>query len=262
VSAGSAVELPADGPAIAAPAAPRPAISLVFPVFDEENNIGPLLESSLRLAPRIAQSFEIVVVDDGSRDGSARVIERHQRVDPRIRVVRHRRNRGYGAALRTGLCEARGDLVFFTDSDLQFDIAELSKLLSHTDRFDIVAGYRHPRRDPWPRRAIAWVWGTLVRSLFGLRVRDIDCAFKVFHRRVIEAIPTASIGAFVNTELLVRALREGFRIHQVPVTHRRRRFGRQTGARPRVIFRAVIELATLYSELRRPGCNPGRRVRG
>ncbi len=237
---------------IAAPAAEeqRPRLSLVFPVFDEERNIGPLLESTLALAPRLAPSFEIVVVDDGSRDGSARVIDHYCRADARVQVVRHQRNRGYGAALRAGLRQARGELVFFSDADLQFDVTELSRLLAHTEEFDIVAGYRSPRRDPWHRRVIAWVWGALVRVLFDLRVRDIDCAFKIFHRNVLEAIPVASIGAFINTEILVRARKAGFRIHQVPVTHRRRRFGRQTGANPRVIARAVVELFTLYRELR------------
>ncbi len=237
---------------IAAPTAEaqRPTLSLVFPVFDEERNIGALLESTLALAPRLASSFEIVVVDDGSRDGSARVIEHYRRADTRVQVVRHERNQGYGAALRAGLHQARGELVFFSDADLQFDVTELSRLLAHTEEFDIVAGYRSPRRDPWHRRVIAWVWGALVRVLFDLHVRDIDCAFKVFHRDVIQAIPVASIGAFINTEILVRALKAGFRIHQVPVTHRRRRFGRQTGASPRVIARAVVELFTLYRELR------------
>ena len=237
---------------IAAPAAEeqRLRLSLVFPVFDEERNIGPLLESTLALAPRLAPSFEIVVVDDGSRDGSARVIDHYCRADARVQVVRHERNRGYGVALRAGLRQARGELVFFSDADLQFDVTELSQLLAHTEEFDIVAGYRSPRRDPWHRRVIAWVWGALVRVLFDLRVRDIDCAFKVFHRSVLDAIPVASIGAFINTEILVRARKAGFRIHQVPVTHRRRRFGRQTGANPRVIGRAVVELFTLYRELR------------
>jgi hypothetical protein len=99
---------------------------------------------------------------------------------------------------------------------------------------------------------LAFGWGRIVRLLFDLRVRDIDCAFKVFRRHVLEAVPLESLGAFVNTELLVRARSAGFRIHQVPVTHRRRRYGRQTGARPRVILRALVELATLYGELRRP----------
>jgi len=232
-----------------APAA-RPALSLVFPVFDEERNIGPLLDSCRDLAPKLASDFEVVVVDDGSRDGSARIVDAYRRSDPRIRLIRHSSNLGYGAALRAGLREARGELVFFCDADLQFDLDELTKLLSHARNFDIVAGYRETRRDPWNRRLIGWAWGLLVRILFDLQVRDIDCAFKVFHRRVLEAIPIASIGAFINTEILVRSRGEGFRIHQVPVTHRQRRYGRQTGARPRVVLRAVVELASLYRELR------------
>lgn len=235
---------------------PRPALSLVFPVFDEEHNLGALLDQALDLAPRLASDFEVIVVDDGSRDGSARIAEERRLLEPRVRLIRHPSNRGYGAALRTGLREARGELVFFSDADLQFDLEELATLLAHTRDFDIVAGRREPRRDPWGRRALAAVWGALVRRLFDVRVRDIDCAFKVFRRHVLEAIPIASVGAFVNTEILVRATQAGFRIHQVPVSHRRRRFGRQTGARPRVILRALVELATLYRELRRPLGSP------
>jgi len=231
--------------------APRPELSLVFPVFDEEENIGPLLDEALALAPRLAGEFEIVVVDDGSRDGSAAVVDRLRERDPRIRLLRHAANRGYGAALRAGLREARGELVFFSDADLQFDLDELTKLLSHAWEFDVVAGYRKPRRDPWGRLVLAWGWGWLVNRLFGLGVRDIDCAFKVFRRPVLEAIPIASVGAFINTEILVRARQAGFRIHQVPVSHRRRRHGRQSGARPRVIVRALLELASLHGELRR-----------
>ena len=232
--------------------AERPALSLVFPVFDEERNLGALLDQALDLAPRLAADFEIIVVDDGSRDGSAGIVAARGLAEPRLRLVRHPANRGYGAALRSGLREARGELVFFSDADLQFDLEELATLLAHARDFDIVAGYREPRRDPWGRRLLAAVWGALVRRLFDVPVRDIDCAFKVFRRHVLEAIPIASVGAFINTEILVRAGRQNFRIHEVPVSHRRRRFGRQSGAHPRVIVRALVELATLRRELRRP----------
>ena len=221
-------------------------------MFDEEQNVGPLLASALALAPKLCDDFELIVVDDGSRDRSAEVVREVQRRDPRVRLLRHPENRGYGAALRSGLRAARGDLVFFSDADLQFDLREIEHLLAHVEEFDIVAGYRAPRRDSRGRRALAWGWGTLVRALFGLRVRDIDCAFKVFRRPVLDALPIASIGAFVNTELLARAQRAGFRIREVPVTHHPRVAGRAKGASPRVVLRALLELLTLYRELTRP----------
>jgi glycosyltransferase involved in cell wall biosynthesis len=237
----------------------QPRLSMVFPMFDEEANMAPLLESARALAPLLGDSFEIIVVDDGSRDRSAAVVEAHRRSDPRIRLLRHPTNRGYGAALRSGLRAARGELVFFSDADLQFDLGELSRLLEHTEGTTLVLGYRAPRRDPVGRRVLAFCWGMLVRVLFGLRVRDIDCAFKVFHRSVLEALTIESIGAFVNTELLVRATRAGFRIVEVPVSHRPRRAGRATGASPRVIVRALWELVWLARRLR-PDAEPRSRA--
>ena len=118
----------------------------MFPVFDEEENIGPLLDHALRIGARLAGEFEIVVVDDGSRDRSAGLVAEHARRHAAIRLIQHASNRGYGAALRSGLRAARGDLVFFSDADLQFDLAELEHLLTHTREYDIVAGYRAPRR--------------------------------------------------------------------------------------------------------------------
>jgi glycosyltransferase involved in cell wall biosynthesis len=231
----------------------RPWLSLVFPVFNEQENIDLLLPNALALGKRLGRPFEIVVVDDGSRDRSRERIERCRAAAPEIRVVAHPSNRGYGAALRSGLREARGDWVFFSDADLQFDLDEIERLLASSQGFDIVAGYRAPRCDPWARRIIAAVWGLLIRRTFRLPVIDIDCAFKLFRRQVLDAVPIASVGAFVNTELLVRARSAGFRILQVPVSHRRRRRGRQTGGRPAVILRALLELALLHRELRRGG---------
>lgn len=229
----------------------RTRLSLVFPIFDEAPNIEPLLAAAREIAQRLTPDFEIILVDDGSRDRSAAIIERICEADSRVQLLRHACNTGYGAALRSGLRYAKGELIFFSDADLQFDLFELDRLVEHSEDFDIVAGYRAQRSDPWPRRVLANTWGAIVRLMFGLEVRDIDCAFKLFRREVIDAIEIESIGAFVNTEILVRARALGYRVHQVPVSHRRRRHGNQSGANPRVILRAVIELATLYRTLYR-----------
>ena len=223
-----------------------PSVTLVLPALDEADNIDAVLRQALDILPRMTKEFEIVVVDDGSRDSTLALAARHEGV----RTLRHDRNRGYGAALRTGLRAARMEWVLFTDADLQFDLADLRELIEASEDVDIVAGYRAPRRDPPARLLLAWGWGLLIRLLYGLRVRDVDCAFKLFRRSVLEAIPIESVGAFVNTEILVRARAAGFRIRQVPVRHFRRAAGRASGARPRVILVALRELISLRHKLR------------
>jgi glycosyltransferase involved in cell wall biosynthesis len=224
---------------------PRFSLSLVLPAHDEAKNIGPLLSQAHDVLPRITKEHEIIVVDDGSRDETACVATQFDSV----RLLRHERNRGYGAALRTGLRAARMDWIFFTDADHQFDLNDLSELVAASQEADIVAGYRAPRRDPWGRRLLGWAWGRIVRWLFGLEVRDVDCAFKLFRREVLDTIPIESVGAFVNTEILVRASAAGFRIQQIPVRHFPRTAGSPSGARPRVILRAVRELLALRRRL-------------
>ena len=221
-------------------------ISVVFPAWDEAENLPALLSRALEVLPRFAKQLEIIVVDDGSLDETPRIAARY----PSVRLLRHSHNRGYGAALRTGLRAARYDWIFFSDADLQFDLGDLEDLIRASHDTDIVAGYRTSRRDPWGRRALAWIWGRLVRALYRIRVRDIDCAFKLFRRSVLEEIPIESVGAFINTEILVRASAAGFRIRQVPVRHFPRHVGRASGAHPRVILRALRELVTLRSRLR------------
>jgi glycosyltransferase involved in cell wall biosynthesis len=220
----------------------------VLPALDEAENIGRLLSQAQQGLPRISKEHEIIVVDDGSRDETARVVTRFEGVQ----LLRHERNRGYGAALRTGLQSARMGWVFFTDADLQFDLSDLAELIAVSPEADIVAGYRAPRRDPWIRRLLGWGWGRLVRWLYGLDIRGVDCAFKLFRREVLREIPIESVGAFVNTEILVRASAAGFRIRQIPVRHFPRTAGSPSGARPRVILRALRELLGLRRRLPAP----------
>ena len=236
----------------------RPRLSIFFPCHDEEANVEEAVRAALRVGPRVADDFEVIVVDDGSTDRTAEVSRRLAAEDARVRLVRHETNRGYGGALVTGIRAARGDLVFWTDGDNQFDLDELPAFLSELARADVVIGYRIDRQDHWMRRLNGVLWSGLVRLLFRVRSRDVDCAFKVVPRRWLTDLPLASRGAMISTELLVRLGRRGARIVERGVRHRPRRFGEASGAKLAVIVRAFGELFRLYGELtHRGGGNPG-----
>lgn len=223
-------------------------LSLFFPAHNEEKNIRASLERAKRVvesSPYISD-YELIVVDDGSTDATRPIAEALASHDPHIRVVAHRRNKGYGEALKSGLESASKEYVFFTDADLQFDIQELNNLLIHVPAYSAVIGYRSPRMDSFMRLFNAWGWNRLNRLFFGLRVRDIDCAFKVFKRQLVQRLKLDSSGAMINAELLIKLFRRGTYVKQVPVTHLPRRYGVATGAKLSVIARAFKEMVLLY----------------
>lgn len=237
-------------------------LTVALPAYNEEANIAAMVDEVVRTVTPLVTDWEVVVVDDGSRDGTAAAVSAIEARDPRVRLVRHEKNRGYGAAVWTGLTSARKGLVFFTDSDRQFDLAEIRGLLERLPDADLVVGYRSPRRDPLPRRINGWAWSSLVNLLFGYTARDIDCAFKVMRREVVETLRerVRSRGATFSAELLVRAKMAGFRIRELPVRgHRPRVAGSPTGARLSVVVRAFRELAAFRVKLWREGPLPGAR---
>lgn len=223
-------------------------LSVFFPVFNEEENLRTTVlqtKATLDESPFVGE-YEIIIVDDGSQDASASIARRLSREYDGVRLVSHGENRGYGAALKTGIAAAKMDYVFFTDADLQFDIVELHALLAHVHSYPVVIGYRSPRRDPFLRLVNAWGWNVLNRLFFGLRIRDIDCAFKLFKRDLVQGLELQSQGAMISAETLIRLTREGVAIKQVPVSHLPRRAGSPTGAKLSVIFRAFNEMVQLY----------------
>jgi glycosyltransferase involved in cell wall biosynthesis len=224
-------------------------VSIVLPAYNEEPNVEQAVAEVNATAERLFGEHEIVLVDDGSSDGTKAVAEALAARDARLRVICHSRNRGYGEALRTGFLASRLDYVFFTDADLQFDVDELEKFLPYAGTVDVVAGYRINRQDKLSRRLNAYAWNALVRVLFYVPVRDIDCAFKLFDRRALSEIDIESVGAMVNTELMVKLGRAGASVVEVGVHHRPRRAGEARGASPRVILRAVTELLRMRRRL-------------
>lgn len=229
---------------------PCTTLSVIFPAFNEEGNIGRTIETMAKVLPEVAMAWEIIVVDDGSSDATASICDNLKPRYPEVEVIRHGQNKGYGAALKSGIMAAKYDLIFFSDSDGQFDLRDLQQLICWSEDYDIVAGYRAKRQDPLHRRINALAWNILVRLVLGIKIRDIDCAFKLFRRAVFDEVQIRCVGAMVNTEILAQATRLGMRIHQVQVRHFPRRHGKQSGANVRVIIKAFRELCRYWRQLR------------
>jgi len=227
-----------------------PSLSLFFPAYNEEANIENMILEAQKVLPQVADKWEIIPVNDGSKDRTREIIDALAKKDTHIHPVHHEVNQGYGGAVISGYNDSKYDLVFFTDGDLQFDLWEIRLLLDKLDEGDLILGYRMNRQDPWPRKVNAFLWGSLVKFLFGFKVRDVDCAFKMMKRKVVDKVPLTAGGAMVSTELLARAHKAGFTFAEVGVTHYPRKAGTQTGAKLSVILRAFKELFKLYWKIK------------
>jgi glycosyltransferase involved in cell wall biosynthesis len=227
------------------------ALSVVLPAFNEEANIEEVVRSCVTYLADRLPDYELLIVNDGSGDRTGEILDRLATEFPHLRPLRHPRNLGYGAALRTGFEAATKRFIFFMDSDGQFDIGDLDLMIPLvTDNTHIVAGFRINRRDPLVRRLNARLFGGfLVRLLLGVCVRDLNCAFKIIPKEVLEQITLESTGALINAELCGRALRHGFGIKEVGVHHYPRTAGAPTGARASVIVKAFYDLVRLRHKI-------------
>jgi len=229
--------------------ADRPRLTFFFPAYNEEENVDETVRRALdQVGALVDGSIEVLIVDDGSTDRTPELADALAAGDSRVRV-HHQANRGYGGALRAGFENARGQLICFSDGDLQFDLREMSRLLSRLDDatkpVDAVIGYRIKRRDPPHRIFIAKTYNAIVSVLFGLRVRDIDCAMKLFRREVFDGLPLETDSPFLSAELLIKLRARGARIAQVGVNHYPRAAGTNTGASFRKILRTFRDIGRL-----------------
>jgi glycosyltransferase involved in cell wall biosynthesis len=224
-------------------------LAVVLPAYNEEGVIERTIVDAMAKVSRLVDQYVIVVSDDGSRDRTGAILgELVARLGGRVAAVHAPENQGYGAALRAGFdraSELGADLIFWMDSDGQFDPGELAPFLPLMETHDAVIGYRIDRKDPWIRRANAWGWRELMRLLFGIKARDIDCAFKLVRANFLRTLPLRSSGAMISTEILAHLQRAHLRIAEVAVHHYPRTTGRPTGARPGVIMRAFAEAVRL-----------------
>ncbi len=232
-----------------------PSISLVLPAYNEAENIEPMIAEAIPALEANADDYEIIVVDDGSSDETASVTKRVMEEHPHVRLIQHPVNQGFGAAVFSGFTNAVKDWIFYTDADRQFVLSELERFVPLMDQADLIAGYRAPRRDPFLRVFYGKGWSMLCTLLFGYTVRDVDCGFKLFRREIIQELAPriASRGATFSIEWLARAKRSGYRFVELPVSHRPRVAGSQTGANINVIVRAFRELVRVRLQLWREG---------
>jgi glycosyltransferase involved in cell wall biosynthesis len=230
----------------------RPAsvsISVFFPCYNEQDNVARTVEQAIAVLKKINADFEVIIVDDGSSDATGQIADEISCKESRVKVVHHHPNLGYGAALQSGFKAATKKFVFFTDGDGQFDISEMPPLLPLMSQFDIVCCYRLNRKDNIIRRLNGWAWTKLVCFLLNIKIRDVDCAFKLYKREIFDNIRMSSMGALINAEILARAVRKGYSITQKGVHHYPRTAGTQTGANLKVILRAFKELYKLRRQI-------------
>jgi glycosyltransferase involved in cell wall biosynthesis len=232
------------------PAARKPGLSVFFPAYNDSGTIASLVIAALQAARSLTSDFEVIIVNDGSADATADIADELARTYPEVRVVHHDRNRGYGGALRSGFAAATRDLVFYTDGDAQYDPREMTVLWhALSDDVDLVNGYKISRSDPLHRIIIGRIYHHTVRVLFGLKVRDVDCDFRMMRRAIFERVTLEKNSGVICLEMMKKIQDAGFRITEVPVHHYHRAYGRSQFFNFRRLFRTGIDVLKLWVAL-------------
>lgn len=231
-------------------AKPTSGLTIFFPAYNDSGTIASLVIAAHSTAQTLTSDFEILIINDGSADNTAAIADELARTYPEVRVVHHVKNRGYGGALRSGFSNATKDFIFYTDGDGQYDPAEMAALWpSLTEDVDLVNGYKISRSDPWHRIVIGRVYHHTVKMLFGLRVRDVDCDFRLMRRSIFERVHLQHNSGVICLEMMKKVHDAGFRIAEVPVHHFHRAFGRSQFFNFRRLARTAVDVARLWLDL-------------
>ncbi len=228
----------------------KPGLSIFFPAYNDSGTIASMVTAARMTARQLTDDFEIIVVNDGSRDHTAEVLTELESVFPEMRVVHHQVNRGYGGALRTGFASATKELVFYTDGDAQYDPREMKSLFAVWDgEVDFINGYKIGRSDPLHRILIGRIYHWTVRLFFGIRLRDVDCDFRLFRRSVFDKVELKKSSGVICVELMKKVQDAGFRIREVPVHHYHRAYGKSQFFNFRRIAHTLVDLSRLWVDL-------------
>jgi len=232
-------------------------ISVILPIYNEDNNIYDVIKAIFKVLPSVTDDFEVIAVDDGSIDRTKEILENLKSLDNRLKVIRHPKNMGYGVALCSGFKKAEKELIFTMDADRQFDISEIVKLIPYIKDYDIVAGFRIERSDSFYRRALGYCFNLIINILFGIKIKDINCGFKLYKRDFLQKTVLITKGALISAEIMYWMHRNKLKIKEVGVNHYPRIYGRPTGASFKVILVAILELCRLMQRLLNSYLNAG-----
>src|SRR5262245_37354316 len=225
----------------------RTGLSVFFPAYNDSGTIASLVISARQAAQELTRNFEIIIVNDGSADATAQIADELARTYPEVKVVHHERNRGYGGALRSGFAASTRDLIFYTDGDAQYDPSEMAVLwTAFNDNVDLVNGYKISRSDPLHRIVIGRIYHHTVKLLFGLKVRDVDCDFRLMRRAIFDTVTLEKSSGVICLEMMKKIQDAGFRIAEVPVHHYHRAFGRSQFFNFRRLFKTAIDVMKLW----------------
>ncbi len=227
-----------------------PQVSIFYPCYNDWATMGSMVLMTVQTAERLGLEYDITIVDDGSREHTLQLLDTLEQVHPRVRVLRHEQNRGYGGALRSGFAAGSREWIFYTDGDAQYDVREMERLIEKAGpEVDVVQGYKITRHDPMHRRIIGRVYHWLVKLAFGLELRDVDCDFRLIRRRVFDHITLVHDSGVICCEMMVKIQRAGFRVTEVPVHHFQRAHGKSQFFNFARIARVALNLTQLWVRL-------------